>query len=54
MKVKRDAQSDYIIAGYNELKASDLENISPINFRVVGGLSEVLKDLELRRNTSMA
>lgn len=39
MKVKRDAQSDYIITGYDALKASDLENISPINFRVVGGLS---------------
>ena len=39
MKVKRDAQSDYIITGYNALKALDLANISPINFRVVGGLS---------------
>lgn len=39
MKVKRDAQSDFIIDGYETLKASDLENISPINFRVMGGIT---------------
>ena len=44
MKVKRDAQSDYIITGFNELKASDLENISPINFRVMGGLTAGLEN----------
>ena len=44
MKVKRDAQSDYLITGYNELKASDLENISPINFRVMGGLTAGIED----------
>ena len=43
MKVKREAQSDYIISGYNELKASDLSNISPINFRVMGGLTAGLE-----------
>jgi len=39
MKVKRDAQSDYIISGYESLRATDLEDISPINFRVVGGIT---------------
>jgi hypothetical protein len=43
MKVKRDAQSEFLIEGYNELTAADLENISPINFRVVGGLSAGLE-----------
>ena len=43
MKVKREAQSDYIISGYNDLKASDLSNISPINFRVMGGLTAGLE-----------
>lgn len=39
MKLKRDSQSDYIVAGYNELTAAEIQNISPINFRVVGGLT---------------
>jgi hypothetical protein len=43
MKVKREAQSEYLIVGYNELKASDLSNISPINFRVMGGLTAGLE-----------
>ncbi len=43
MKVKREAQSDYLIEGYNNLKASDLSNISPINFRVMGGLTAGLE-----------
>lgn len=43
MKVDRDAQSDFIITGFNELTAADLENISPINFRVVGGVSAGIK-----------
>lgn len=43
MKVQREAQSENIISGFNELTAGNLENISPVNFRVIGGISAGLE-----------
>jgi len=39
MKVKSETFEDYIIDGYTTLIAKDLENVSPVNFHVMGGIS---------------
>ena len=39
MKVDSERFEDYILEGYDSLKAVDIENISPINFLVTGGIS---------------
>ncbi len=39
MKVDSERYEDYILDGYDTLKATDIENISPINFLVAGGIS---------------
>jgi len=39
MKVGREQFEDYILDGYDYLKAQDIEDVSPINFRVAGGIT---------------
>jgi len=39
MKVDSERFEDYILEGYDFLKAVEIENISPINFLVTGGIS---------------
>ncbi len=39
MKVKSQTFEEFIIDGYTTLIAKDLENISPVNFHVMGGIS---------------
>ena len=39
MKVNSESLEDYIIDGYTTLTAKDLENVSPVNFHVMGGIT---------------
>ena len=39
MKVDSERYEDYILDGYERLKATDIENISPVSFLVAGGIS---------------
>ena len=39
MKVTSKNFEDYIIDGYETLKAKDLENVSPVNFNLMGGIT---------------
>lgn len=39
MKLSRDQFEDYILDGYDSLKAIDIEDISPVNFLVAGGIT---------------
>lgn len=39
MKVKSESLEDYIIDGYTTLVAKDLENVSPVNFHLMGGIT---------------
>ena len=47
MNLKNDNYGDYIIAGYETLKASDIEQISKVNFNVQGGLSTGVRNVRL-------
>ena len=39
MKLDTDRYQDYILEGYSTLRAQDIQDINPINFRVAGGLT---------------
>lgn len=39
MKLKTNQFEDYILDGYETLKAKDIEGVSPVNFHVMGGIS---------------
>ncbi len=39
MKVDSERYEDYILEGYETLKAKEIEDISPINFRVAAGIT---------------
>lgn len=39
MKVDSERYEDYILDGYDSLKATDIEDISPVSFLVAGGIS---------------
>ncbi len=39
MKVDSERYEDYILDGYDTLKATDIEDISPVNFLVAGGIT---------------
>ncbi len=47
MKLKSENFSDHIIDGYQTLKATDIENISKVNFHVLGGLSTGIRNFRL-------
>lgn len=47
MNTKLSDFEDYTIAGFDSLKASDLENISRVNLRAVGGVSTGLRNFRL-------
>lgn len=47
MNLENDAYGDNIIAGYDTLKASDIEQISKINFNVQGGLSTGIRNVRI-------
>ena len=47
MKVDSDRFDNYIISGYNNLRASDLEDISKVNLRVLGGITAGLENFRL-------
>ncbi|PVW15162.1 outer membrane beta-barrel protein [Marixanthomonas spongiae] len=47
MKLKDDAFNDYILDGYNTVRAQDIEDISSFNFRLMGGLTAGLKSFRL-------
>ena len=47
MAVKNDNHKDYIIEGYQSLKASDIEQINKVNFHVMGGISTGIRNFRL-------
>ena len=47
MKLKNDSLGDSIIDGYETLKASDIQNISKVNFHVLGGVSTGIRNVRL-------
>jgi len=47
MKLDTDRYENYILEGYSTLKASDIEDISKVNFRVMGGLTAGLENFRL-------
>lgn len=47
MKLKSDRHEHYIIDGYSALRAEDLQDISVINFRLMGGITAGLESFRL-------
>lgn len=47
MKVDSERLENYILDGYTTLRAQDIEDISPINFHVMGGATVGVKSLRL-------
>ena len=47
MKLNSDALGDNIIANYQTLKASEIQNISKVNFHVLGGISTGIRNVRL-------
>jgi len=47
MKVDKDQFKDYILEGYSNLKAKDIEGVSPVNFHVMGGISGGLESVRI-------
>lgn len=47
MKLKSDRYENYIIDGYNTLRAKDIQDISKINFHVLGGLTAGLENFRI-------
>jgi hypothetical protein len=47
MKLKSDRHENYIIDGYSNLRAEDLQDISVFNFRLMGGITAGLESFRL-------
>ncbi len=47
LKLDSDRLEDYILEGYTTLRAQDIEDISPINFHVMGGATFGLESFRL-------
>lgn len=47
MKLKRSGFEDFTLDGFENLKASDIENVSRVNLRVTGGLSTGIRNFRL-------
>ncbi len=47
MKLKSDRFEDYILDGYDFLKAKEIESISPVNFIVAGGLTAGIENFRI-------
>ena len=47
MKLKRSGFDDYIIEGYNTLRADEIQDISKINFHLTGGITTGLENFRL-------
>ncbi len=47
MKLDSDRLQDYILEGYTTLRAQDIQNINPINFRLAGGLTAGLRSFKV-------
>lgn len=47
MKLDSDRYENYILEGYNVLRAQDIEDISQINFHVAGGITAGLESFRL-------
>ncbi len=47
MKLKRNGFDDFIIDGYNTLRADEIQDISKLNFHVTGGLTAGLENFRL-------
>lgn len=47
MKLDSDMFENYIIDGYSTIRATDIEDISKVNFRVMGGLTAGLENFRL-------
>jgi len=47
MNLDREEFENYIISGYNTIRASDIEDISKVNVRVLGGITAGLENFRL-------
>ena len=47
MKLDSNKFEEYILDGYNELKAEEIQDISKINFRLAGGLTTGLENFRI-------
>ncbi|PKA82938.1 hypothetical protein ATE92_1080 [Ulvibacter sp. MAR_2010_11] len=47
MKLKNDKYENYIVDGYTTLRSGDIQDISKINFHVMGGLTAGLENFRL-------
>lgn len=47
MKLKRSGFDDYIIEGYNTLRADEIQDISKINFHLTGGITAGIENFRL-------
>jgi hypothetical protein len=47
MKLDNDAYANYIVEGYTALKAKDIEDISKVNARLMGGITAGLENFRL-------
>ena len=47
LKVNSDQFEEYIIGGYDTLKATDIQGVSPVNFHVMGGISGGLESFRV-------
>ena len=47
MKLDKDAYKNHIIEGYNTLKADDIEDVSKVNARLMGGITAGLENFRL-------
>ncbi|MAN58281.1 MAG: hypothetical protein CMC08_00415 [Flavobacteriaceae bacterium] len=47
LKLDDEAYADYILDGYNTLRADDIQDVSKVNFRVMGGLTAGFRKFKL-------
>tara|TARA_R110000787_G_scaffold284614_1_gene398551 strand:+ start:8304 stop:8975 length:672 start_codon:yes stop_codon:yes gene_type:complete len=47
LKLKSETFEDYILDGYNSLKAKDIQDVSPVNFHLHGGITGGAKNFRL-------
>ena len=47
LRLNSERQENYLLDGYEELKAGDIQDIGPINFHVLGGITAGMEDFRV-------
>ena len=47
LRLNSESQENYLLDGYEELKAGDIQDIGPINFHVLGGITAGMEDFRV-------